>query len=208
MSAPHYALYYFPLRGRAEPIRLLLHLAGQAFEDHRIAGPDWAALKPESPLGQMPFLVESDASGTRRIPQSLSILRHLARRYDLYGKDAAAALACDVLVDTCSDLRTSLSPLQFGASAKDPELRARYGQETLPTHLRRLARLHAQGPGGFFVGEGPTWADLLAFDSLEAVLALFPEALADQPELAGFVARVRALPALLAYLAERAAAGR
>ena len=209
MTTPAYEIAYFPLRGRAEPIRLLLALAGQPFVDRRVAGPDWASLKPESPLGQMPILFETQDGRTRQIPQSAAILRHLARRHGLYGSTEAEALACDVLAETCLDLRSALSPLQFGATAKDPELKARFGTETLPVHLGRLGRLLANGPGsGFFVGVAPTWADLVAFDSLEAVITLFPDGLAGQPELAAFVERLRALPALQPYLAERGTMGR
>jgi hypothetical protein len=40
-------VYYFPVYGRAEPIRMLLTKAGVAFEDVRIAGPEFGKLKQE-----------------------------------------------------------------------------------------------------------------------------------------------------------------
>ena len=39
-------LVYFNMEGRAESIRLALTLSGVSFEDKRIAGKDWAAMKP------------------------------------------------------------------------------------------------------------------------------------------------------------------
>jgi glutathione S-transferase len=200
MTTPRYTLYYFDIRGRAEPIRLLLHHAGIAFEDRGLAGDVWRAEhKAGSPLGQMPFLVENDTG--RRIPQNLAILRHLARRHELAGRTADEMLAADVAADTVGDLRAEISKVRFSPAWKDPEARAKLGTDTAPTHLARLAKL--LGERAFFAADAPTWADLFVFDVLESIEAGWPDALAAQPTLGAFVARVRALPTLQAYLGSR-----
>ncbi len=49
-------LWYFPVRGRAEPIRMLLKLCGVPFEDVKVDFEDWPTMKEETPFGQLPVL--------------------------------------------------------------------------------------------------------------------------------------------------------
>ena len=55
-SSTVYGLHYFNARGRAEGIRLIFAQAGQKFEDHRYTYEEWAKLKSQMPLGQIPVL--------------------------------------------------------------------------------------------------------------------------------------------------------
>jgi prostaglandin-H2 D-isomerase / glutathione transferase len=49
-------LRYFPLYGRTEAIRMLLHHSGTTYEDEIIPRPLTAELKAELPNGQVPVL--------------------------------------------------------------------------------------------------------------------------------------------------------
>ena len=42
---PQYKLYYFPLKGRAEYLRLMFAYAEVEYEDIQVAYKDWASLK-------------------------------------------------------------------------------------------------------------------------------------------------------------------
>ena len=55
-SSAIYSLHYFNSRGRAEATRLIFAQAGEKFEDHRHNSDEWAKLKGQMPLGQMPIL--------------------------------------------------------------------------------------------------------------------------------------------------------
>jgi glutathione S-transferase len=43
---PAYKVIYFDTKGRAEPIRLALTVAGQEFEDVRYSKEEWEKVKP------------------------------------------------------------------------------------------------------------------------------------------------------------------
>lgn len=95
----NYKLVYFDVRGRAEPIRMLLHHEGIPFEDVRFPGDQWPAYKPsklyaldhkfqsfdrsldstclEAPLGKAPWL-EVDG---RKLPETDAICRYLACKF-------------------------------------------------------------------------------------------------------------------------------
>jgi glutathione S-transferase len=195
------SLTYFDVRGRAEPIRLLLAYAGVPFEDRGLTGDAFAKERDAAPLGQLPYLVEDDGGVKRAIPQSMAILRHLARAHGLDGKDEGERLAADVAAETANDLRNAHSAFKFSPAAGDEAAKAKFFGETVPPHLRRLDKL--LGDRAFFAADAPTWADLFAFETLERVVAASPTSFEAFPRLATFVARVAARPELVRYFATR-----
>ena len=53
-------LHYLPMRGRAEPLRMMLHYAGLGFDDHIFTFSEWAlggkASMPKDDQGSLPPL--------------------------------------------------------------------------------------------------------------------------------------------------------
>ena len=205
MSQPNYALIYFPVHGRAEPIRLLLASLGLPYTEREVTRDTWMSVRPTLPLGQAPVLVEIDASGHETmVPQSQAILRHLGRRHGAYGATEAEQLRADVVAETVHDVRAVLAPqLAPGVRGKDPAALRATLTEKLPPGLARLELLHGQGQGDLFVGARPTWADCLAFDLLDSLQTVSPTALEAFPGLSRFVAAMRASPGLATYLETR-----
>ena len=87
-QSPQYELLYFPIRARAEHVRLLFHFSGTPFVDTGVT--DWPSLKAKTPLGQLPIPDRSqrgDGEAELVLPQSQAIVRHLARKLNLYGEN-------------------------------------------------------------------------------------------------------------------------
>jgi len=195
-----YELLYFPIRGRAEPIRLMFAAANVNFTNTGVT--NWPEVKPKTPLGQLPVLVEKSEAGEKMIPQSMAIIRHLARTFDLYGKDEAEKTACDIAAETINDWRSKFAPVQFAQFMNTPEdVITKYWAE-LPATLSQLESL--LGDKTYFAGgSAPTYADVLAFDAIDGHLAAKPEALADAGKLRAFHKAFGALPNIAAYIAKR-----
>ncbi|XP_078702031.1 hematopoietic prostaglandin D synthase-like [Branchiostoma floridae x Branchiostoma belcheri] len=72
---PTYKLTYFNGRGRGETIRLLFAAGGIKYEDVRIEGAQWPALKPNTPFGHLPIL---EVDGVT-LSESATIARFVAK---------------------------------------------------------------------------------------------------------------------------------
>jgi glutathione S-transferase len=196
-----YTLTYFDIRGRAEPSRLVLAYAGVEYADHGVDGEEWQRIKPNSPLGQLPLLVEHRADGDRTWPQSMAILRHLARVHGLEGKDEDERFAADVACETAVDARAAHTTFKRSLESGTDEGKAKYLKETASNHLARFEKLLQDRQ--WFAGNSVTYADFIVFDTIEKYLALSEDVLADRPRLAAFMRRVAGLPQLQSHLAAR-----
>merc|ERR1712062_176346 len=117
---PNIKLTYFDLRARAEPCRLLLAYAGAKYEDERLPAPwdnvaPWAALKPNTPWGQVPLL----AWDGEVIAQSMACARFLAREYNLAGRTSMEMAQVDEIIDVIQDLLNAWYSLYHAFSWAD-----------------------------------------------------------------------------------------
>ena len=107
---PKLVLTYFDFDGgRGEAARLVMHLAGIAFEDRRIPGSDWPALRDTMPFQAMPVL-EVDG---KVITQSNTINRYLGKLAGLYPKDDWQATLVDEVMDAVEDISTKIANTIF-----------------------------------------------------------------------------------------------
>ena len=199
-------LTYFDFSGgRAEPIRLALHLGGIPFEDCRFAPAEFGEVRKTTPLNQVPTLYIDE----RQITQSDAITRYAGKLAGLYPEDRLQALLCDEAMGALEEINVKLGAT-FGLSGEAlQDARGALVQEFLPRYLHWLQnQLHSQG-GMFLADHRLTIADLKAWVILRwlcsGMLDHIPTDLIDRqaPALREYMQRIGNTPAIAAYYASR-----
>lgn len=99
---------YFAIRGLGEVPRLLLAEAGASYEHIAITGGETQANSLEwrtrSPNGLLPMMSGLGVPRSAPLSESSTIIRFLARKYGMAGKDELEAARIDTLFETAKDL--------------------------------------------------------------------------------------------------------
>lgn len=175
------------------------------------------------PFGTCPKWVEPSGDGQPDlvINQSNAILRHLARKANLYGRTPAEAALVDVWLDHCEDLRKAYNDVVYGLDAPPFDERLTNSDQPAVAAFAAHAPSVATGFGAFearleaaqvqvmsggrvLVGDGLTVADVALYDLFDVHLRLWPNALAAHKGFARLHqhrAHIEAQPPIAAYLA-------
>ncbi len=193
---PLATLTYFRGRGRAETTRWMLAATGVQFTNVAIDTPEeLAALRASGKLlfDQMPLL-EIDGLN---LSQSSAMVRFLARRGGLYGRDDTDAMWCDLVAGVTADFAETAIQAAFKPSADVAvaDLRARFAK----FGPRFEARIEAQG-SGFCAADELTFADVVLAEALSAYLEHCPDILVDTPRLDRLYHEVVQMSDIAAYL--------
>jgi glutathione S-transferase len=186
-------LYYWGIKARGQLAVLLGRYSGQEFEWNRT--PDWPGLKPETPFGQLPLLVDGEV----KIAQSNAIARYLGRKYGLQGNSDADFALSELLIEEQVDLNNIVFKANY--SPNKNESFDKVFAEEYPAQLAFLEKLLTND---FFTSELTT-GSLAIFNAFNLALDLQPTLLDNYPKLKAFYERVSALPAIKAYLDENVA---
>ena len=109
-------IYFDAPVSRGEECRLALHLAGIDFEDVRIKGADWPAMKEETPYGGLPVL---ELPGRAPLAQSNAILVMIGRHHGLHPSDDFEAARHEGMMQHVEDLRAVVGPtIRMGDAEK------------------------------------------------------------------------------------------
>jgi len=201
---PNIKLTYFDLRARAEPCRLLLAYAGAKYEDERLPAPwdnmaPWAALKPNTPWGQVPLL----AWDGEVIAQSMACARFLAREYNLAGRTSMEMAQVDEIIDVIQDLLNAWYSLYH---AKDTAGQQKFLETNIPTGMGQLEKKLESRGGQYMVGNAFSWADLhLFFYVTDMKLMANKDVDQNFPKIANLVQRVGRIPNVKAWVESRPA---
>lgn len=202
---PQLTLTYFDFHGgRGEAARLAFAMGGIDFEDKRFAYPEFAAIRTQTPFGQVPTLHVDGALVT----QSDAITRYAGKLAGLYPSDPYQALLCDEVLGVLEDANNKMQPT-FGMTGEAlRSARAALAEGALPMYLRWMeSALRVRG-GLYFVENRLTVADLKAFVYVRGLnsgrLDHIPTDLVQTvaPLLNEHAQRVAQTPAIAAYYAK------
>lgn len=203
---PKLVLTYFDFDGgRGEAARLVMHLGGIAFEDRRVAGKDWPALRDSTPFQAMPVL-EVDG---KVVTQSNTINRYVGKLAGLYPRDDWQAALTDEVMDAVEDISFRISSTFALEEEAKKKAREALAAGPIPRFLQQIdARLKAGG-GEWFVEKRLTVADIKCYLWVRwlksGALDHIPADIVDKhaPLLAKHLERVNNHPKIAAYYAAR-----
>lgn len=120
MNKPKLIYFDAPV-SRGEECRLALHLAGIDFEDVRIGGAAWPAMKEQMPYGGLPVL---ELPGRPPLAHSNAILVFIGRQHGLHPADDFDAALHEGAMQHVEDLRAAVTPtIRMGDAEKRPRAR-------------------------------------------------------------------------------------
>lgn len=183
-----YKFVYFPVRGRGQAFKYMCADNDIPYEEQIVSDfTEWGTkIKPNTLLGQLPILYDDGFE----VPQSNAILRHVARKHDLYGKDDKEKTLIDAYNDQQEDTRVAYLTLIY----KQYDTEKENFIKTIPDKLKVFEKILEKNNGGsgFFVGSKQSFVDYTIFDILDNLNVLAPGCLDGFPKLKGFHTRMAA----------------
>jgi glutathione S-transferase len=191
-------LVYFAGWGLAEQIRWILAATKIEWDQVALSSHDeFVALRDVScalAFGQLPLL-EIDGM---RLVQSQAMIRHVARRGGLVGRDDAEMVIIDMVGEAVRDARSGLSSYPF---ATDKDGHADSCRERLLSKELPYLEMAIRRGGGTIVPSGISYADVLIVEMILGYVDMLGAGLLDDlPWLGALRDKVLALEGIVAYL--------
>lgn len=191
-------ILYFDIRGRAEPVRLLLEFVGTEYEDRQVTLEQWQTLRTTTPFRRMPVYREGDLE----IPETYAIMNYLGRKHGLCGDSESDRVRCDVAVEAWRDYGNRVANT-FGALSNSETARKTFAETQQPELLADLESYYRKraSPSPYWAGQSPTISDFTAFHLIEGLAGQFPKMLERFGALKEFHATFASNPKIQEYLA-------
>lgn len=210
MSVQPLILGYWKIRGLAQPVRMAARYAGVEYTDEFFEQGDapeysrdvWLNAKKENKHGldfpNLPYLV--DPNNGVKITQSGAMMRYVARKGKLYGKDEVEMAKVDMLADTLVDFRGMLVGTCYGP-ADQFESKLGAFAKALPERLGSFSSYLGDKP--FFAGNDVTYCDFMFYEMILESSKMVKGCLDQFKNLSEFCARIESLPAIQKFMAEK-----
>ncbi|XP_074166755.1 glutathione S-transferase-like [Sminthopsis crassicaudata] len=192
-------LYYFNGRGRMESVRWLLAAAGVEYEEKlfKTAEEFENLVKGGKLMYQQVPMVEMDGMS---IVQTRAILKYIAAKYDLYGKDLKERAFIDMYVEGMRDLNDMIMFFPFSLPEEKQKnlsyILERATERFLPVYEKAL-KDHGKN---YLVGNQLSWADIQLLEIILMVEEIKSDVLSAFPKLQEFKARISKLPRIQKFL--------
>ncbi|CAG2117360.1 unnamed protein product [Medioppia subpectinata] len=190
-------LAYFKIRGRAQPIRLMLAYKGVKFTDKYYEEEfkvEW--FKEKFTLGfdfpNLPYYID----GSKKLTHTKAIMRHLARKHGLVATDETGLERQDMIEEQMTDIIAEFSMVLFTPSFETAKVK--YIAETLPKQLDALSQF--LGTRQWFTGNHINYVDFWAYEMLDWFRIFSPETVDKYQNLVQLLTRFESLPAIKAYM--------
>ncbi|XP_034753918.1 glutathione S-transferase, alpha tandem duplicate 1 [Etheostoma cragini] len=186
-------LHYFNGRGKMESIRWLLTVAEVEFDEiYLTTREQYEKLLSDGALmfQQVP-LVEIDGM---KLVQTKAILKYIAEKYNLHGKDLKDRVMIDMYSEGIFDLMEMIMVLPFQADPKLEAIKSKAKDRYLPVFEKALS-----GPI-YLVGGKLSCADVQLLECTLMLEEKFPEILAEFPNVKSFQGRMTRIPAINRFL--------
>eukprot|EP01016_Furgasonia_blochmanni_P004324 TRINITY_DN11678_c0_g1_i1.p1 TRINITY_DN11678_c0_g1~~TRINITY_DN11678_c0_g1_i1.p1 ORF type:complete len:217 (+),score=15.99 TRINITY_DN11678_c0_g1_i1:167-817(+) len=192
-------LAYWPSRGRAEPIRLLLSFTGLAWAQKKYFDQnEWFAGEKQSMKAMfpnLPYIIDGGVAVTQ-MDGIVEYICQRAKRQDLLGKSAPDKIAFTQIRSVIADLKE-----QILGAAGDPSGRAAVDTALKEKVIPGLARLESFMVGkSYLIGSYMTYLDIQMYDLMDLVSMIDFSYLASFPNLRMLYGKIRSEPAVEQYL--------
>jgi len=190
-------LWYFNVRGRAEPIRMCLEDNGIDYNNIGLTYEEWKVKKPTfpAPNKQLPYWEEGDV----KIFQTHAIIRHIARKYGMYGKNEVEQIRCDIIQESYVDSLNKVAGFTWNKKWKEEREQFLVTMEKELLFFDNILKENKEGKGIYFVGKQNTYVDYLMWNLFDYCRAIDKPTLQKFPELWNFYQKLSEKPKIKAY---------
>nr|XP_015822945.2 glutathione S-transferase Mu 3 [Nothobranchius furzeri] len=193
-------LAYWNIRGRAQPIRLLLEYTGTKYQEKfYVCGEapnydisSWLNEKHklEMDFPNLPYLLDGD----RKIVQSMAIMRYIARKHNMCGETEDEKVRVDILENQAADFITGFVRICYSDFDK---MKPGY-LKSLPGGLQQFSGF--LGDKKWFAGDKITYVDFVMYNLLDVHKMFQPSCLDDFKNLKEFLDHFEALEKIAVYM--------